>query len=71
MPTGNGGSNRLAPLHDVYAVGEEVMVICDRWEGMEGIVIRETGTRVLIASHEGFLHWFELGDILTKYGRWW
>jgi hypothetical protein len=71
MPTVNSSSNRLPPLYDVYTVGEEVIMIGDRWEGMEGIVIRETDTRVLIASHEGFLHWFELGDVLTKYGWWW
>jgi hypothetical protein len=60
-------------VYPVFTIGDDVTVIghgC--WEGLQqGIVLRETGLRVLNSDDAGFLHWFTLDDVVHMRGPSW
>jgi hypothetical protein len=59
-------------VYPAFSVGDNVAVIREgRWEGLQGIVLRETSLRVLNSDDAGFLHWFTLDDVVHMRGPFW
>ena len=64
-------SKTMPVLDPFFYIGEDVMIVAGRREGLSGIVIKVTTLQVVIVDNAGFCHWFSCSDVIHTFGPYW